>query len=61
MYFLKFLKYINISILVADIQTEKTHQSLFHGVEGFDKSQMRHAETHEKVALPAKEGKIQNC
>lgn len=39
-----------------DIQTEKTHQSIFQGVTGFDKSQMRHAETEEKVALPAKEG-----
>lgn len=40
----------------ADIETEKTHQSIFQGVTDFDKSQMRHAETEEKVALPAKEG-----
>ena len=41
---------------MTDIQTEKTHQSIFQGVEGFDKSGMRHAETLEKVSLPAKEG-----
>ena len=40
----------------TDIQTEKTHQSIFKGVAGFDKSSMRHAETQEKVVLPAKEG-----
>lgn len=40
----------------ADIEKEKTHQSIFQGVTGFDKSQMRHTETEEKVALPAKEG-----
>lgn len=40
----------------TDIEKEKTHQSIFQGVTGFDKSQMRHAETEEKVALPAKEG-----
>ncbi|XP_042865184.1 uncharacterized protein LOC122248830 isoform X13 [Penaeus japonicus] len=38
-----------------DIETERTHQSLFQGVTGFDKTSMRHAETQEKVTLPAKE------
>lgn len=45
-----------ITFGATDIETEKTHQSIFQGVTGFDKSQMRHAETEEKVALPAKEG-----
>lgn len=31
---------------------EKTHQNLLNGVEGFDKSSMKHATTAEKIVLP---------
>lgn len=44
----------------ADIETERTHQSIFQGVTAFDKTSMRHAETQEKIALPAKEGRSQD-
>lgn len=38
-----------------DVATEKTHQGLIQGVEGFDQAQLKHAETQEKNVLPTKE------
>lgn len=43
----------------TDIERERTHQSLCQGVTDFDKASMRHAETQEKIALPAKEGRTE--
>ena len=43
-------------LLHADIKTEKTHQSIFQGVTGYDKNALNHTETNEKNTLPAKEG-----
>lgn len=37
---------------VAVVQQEKAHQNLLNGVEHFDKSSMKHAETQEKNPLP---------
>ena len=53
--------YTNLTILfvlfsTTEIETERTHQNIFQGIEGFDKKSMQHAETKEKVALPGKEG-----
>ena len=47
----------NCLLITTDIETERTHQSLFQGVTGFDKAGMKHTETQEKVSLPAKEGR----
>lgn len=43
----------------TDIERERTHRSLCQGVTDFDKASMRHAETQEKIALPAKEGRME--
>ena len=37
---------------VPVVQQEKAHQNLLNGVEHFDKSSMKHAETQEKNPLP---------
>ena len=42
----------------SDIESEKVHQSLLQGVESYDKTSLKPAETQEKFVLPAKEG---NC
>ncbi|ENN74059.1 hypothetical protein YQE_09350, partial [Dendroctonus ponderosae] len=34
------------------VQQEKTHQNLLSGVEHFDKTTMKHAQTSEKIILP---------
>ena len=49
--------FTHLVLNAADIQTEKTHQSIFEGVTAYDKASLRHTETHEKVALPDKEGR----
>lgn len=36
--------------------TEKTQQNLFAGIEGFDSTKLKHAETQEKNPLPDKDG-----
>jgi len=33
---------------------------LVHGIEGFEKSSMKHTETSEKISLPNQEGRILN-
>lgn len=38
-----------------DVHAEKTQKSLFAGIETFDASKLKHAETHEKNPLPDKE------
>ena len=42
--------------MYSDIESEKTHQNLLQGVESYDKSSLKPAETQEKIILPAKEG-----
>lgn len=38
------------------VAAEKAHQNLLDGVEQFDKTQMKHANTEEKNTLPPVEG-----
>lgn len=40
---------------------EKNHQNLLNGVEGFDKSSMKHATTAEKIVLPDVAGTHENA
>lgn len=40
----------------ADVATEKTHQSLVAGIEKFDATKLKHAETAEKNQLPDQQG-----
>lgn len=40
----------------ADVQQEKQHMSLLHGVENFDLKQLKQTDTEEKVVLPSAEG-----
>lgn len=46
----------NILFCFQAVAAEKAHISLINGVEHFDKTLMRHAETEEKNALPPIEG-----
>lgn len=39
-----------------DVATEKTQQNLIHGIEEFDPTKLKHAETQEKNPLPDKDG-----
>lgn len=41
---------------LADIQTERAHQSIFQRLVSFDKSEMRHTETEERNVLPSQAG-----
>jgi len=43
--------------VLSVVRQEKVHQSLFNGVEHFDKTSMKHAETVEKNPLPDPAGK----
>lgn len=43
--------------LFLDLQQEKTQQTLFAGIEGFDSKKLKHTETQEKNPLPDKDGK----
>lgn len=36
--------------------TEKSQQDLIHGIEGFDATKLKHAQTQEKNPLPDKDG-----
>lgn len=45
-------------VCVLVVQQERAHQSLLNGVEHFDKSSMKHAETQEKNPLPDPAGRI---
>ena len=47
-----------ITLSNSDIESEKSHQNLLQGVENYDKSSLKPAETLEKSVLPAKEGKF---
>jgi hypothetical protein len=42
--------------ICADVAAEKVHNAFINGVEGFDKSSMKHIETEEKNPLPPIEG-----
>ena len=42
----------------TDIQTEKSHQNLVQGIEGFEKSTMKRTETSEKITLPNQQGRL---
>lgn len=39
-----------------DVATEKSQQNLIHGIEGFDATKLKHAQTQEKNPLPDKDG-----
>lgn len=41
---------------LLDVATEKSQQNLIHGIEGFDASKLKHAQTQEKNPLPDKDG-----
>lgn len=41
---------------LADIETERTHQGIFQRLVSFDKSEMKHADTQERIVLPSKAG-----
>lgn len=49
------------ALLFQAVAAEKAHISLINGVEHFDKSSMKHAETEEKNPLPPIEGKFFFC
>lgn len=38
--------------------SEKTQQNLIHGIEGFDATKLKHADTQEKNPLPDKDGTV---
>lgn len=40
----------------TDVKQEKQHMSLLQGVENFDPTLLKHAETAEKNVLPSAEG-----
>jgi hypothetical protein len=40
------------------VATEKAQQAVLKGVEDFDPSQLKHAETQEKIILPDAEGNV---
>jgi len=42
----------------AEVATEKAQQAVLKGVEDFDPSQLKHAETQEKIILPDAEGNV---
>jgi hypothetical protein len=50
---LKNLKLIENNFLA--IQQEKTQNDLMNGIEGFNRTSLKHAETNEKNPLPTKE------
>lgn len=43
-------------ILNTDVKQEKQHMSLLQGVESFDLTVLKHADTTEKIVLPSAEG-----
>lgn len=46
-----------IFAFLVEVASEKAQQAVLKGVEGFDPSKLKHAETQEKVILPGAEGK----
>lgn len=46
--------------ILPDVHAEKTQKSLFAGIESFDATKLKHAETCEKNPLPDTEGKLQH-
>lgn len=51
---LTYFLFVNLS---TELATEKAQQAVLKGVEHFDPSQLKHAETQEKIVLPDAEGK----
>lgn len=43
-------------VWISDVATEKSQQDLIHGIEGFDATKLKHAQTQEKNPLPDKDG-----
>ena len=43
-------------VVVSDVAAEKQAQAHLQAVEGFKASSLKHADTKEKIVLPAKEG-----
>ena len=43
---------------MVELATEKAQQAVLKGVEDFDPSVLKHAETQEKVVLPDAEGDV---
>lgn len=41
---------------ISDVEAEKKAQAHLQAVEGFNAAQLKHANTQEKIVLPAKEG-----
>lgn len=41
---------------ISDVEAEKAAQAHLQAVEGFNTAQLKHANTQEKIVLPAKEG-----
>lgn len=56
---LKHPKIINVLYFKTDVATEKSQQDLFHGIEAFDATKLKHAETEEKNPLPDQDGMYQ--
>lgn len=46
---------------ISDVATEKSQQNLIHGIEAFDASKLKHAQTQEKNPLPDKDGLFHIC
>lgn len=46
--------------LISDVANEKTQQELISGIETFDSTKLKHAETEEKNPLPDKDGESQS-
>lgn len=49
-------KFIKILHCYLDVAVEKSQQNLIHGIEAFDATKLKHAETEEKNPLPDQEG-----
>lgn len=47
----------SFSLSFTDVATEKTQLNLKQGIENFDATKLKHAETQEKNPLPDKDGK----
>lgn len=46
----------NVVSFSVDVATEKNQQNLLVGIEGFDSTKLKHAETQEKNPLPDQDG-----
>lgn len=45
-----------LHVVVSDVAAEKQAQAHLQAVEGFNTASLKHADTKEKIVLPAKEG-----